>query len=317
MQQYDADPTEDAVLSVLSGTPIEEAATSACTTPTRLSEAVSRYRAAGRAALGACPDGWAQVNIQFADHSTAEHAFRAYLLPSLSITPIGKWWFVRKHPCWRLRVRPAPGATTGQALAHITEAVDSAVSGEVAKGRRTVPYEPETVAFGGPVGMAITHDLFHADSVGVLNRLHRAAEGGEGMLDTKLTSLLVTTLMLRAVGLEWGEQGDVWGRIEVFRPLPDAVDPDHVSGMVQRMRHLLSIDAAPALADGPLVPLREWVTGMERGGQALASAAGEGQLLLGLRGILARHVLFHWNRMGFSTRQQAIWCRAARQAILG
>ena len=57
--------------------------------------------------------------------------------------------------------------------------------------------------------------------------------------------------------------------------------------------------------------------GMEDGGEALAAAAQEGRLGLGLRGILARHILFHWNRMGFDTRQQAIWSRAAREAALG
>ncbi|WP_264296568.1 lantibiotic dehydratase C-terminal domain-containing protein [Streptomyces sp. C8S0] len=56
---------------------------------------------------------------------------------------------------------------------------------------------------------------------------------------------------------------------------------------------------------------------MEHGGRALADAAHEGRLRLGLRGILARHILFHWNRMEFTTRQQAIWSRAAREAVLG
>lgn len=42
-----------------------------------------------------------------------------------------------------------------------------------------------------------------------------------------------------------------------------------------------------------------------------------GDLNLGVRGILARHILFHWNRMGFTTRQQAIWVRAAGETILG
>lgn len=37
----------------------------------------------------------------------------------------------------------------------------------------------------------------------------------------------------------------------------------------------------------------------------------------GLRGILARPILFHWNQMGFTTRQQAIYSRAAREMILG
>lgn len=83
--------------------------------------------------------------------------------------------------------------------------------------------------------------------------------------------------------------------------------------MTAALRQLLTLDARPALADGPLTPLRTWTTSMERGATALADAAPAGSLQLGLRTILARHVLFHWNRMGFTNHQQAIWALAARQ----
>ncbi|EMF52969.1 hypothetical protein SBD_6045 [Streptomyces bottropensis ATCC 25435] len=161
------------------------------------------------------------------------------------------------------------------------------------------------------------HTLFHTDSVGVLHYHQHAAEGTGGLLGAKETSLLVTALFLRAAGLEWGEQGDVWGQIEARRPLPEDVSPDQVSRMADTLRRLLTLDAGPTLTDGPLVPLGNWVTGMERGGRTLADAARAGSLQLGLRGILARHVLFHWDRMGFTTRQQAIWARAARETVLG
>lgn len=182
---------------------------------------------------------------------------------------------------------------------------------------RPYVYEPENVAFGGTDGMTVSHRLFHADSIGVLDHHRHTAGVADGPLDAKATSLLVTTLFLRAAGLEWAEQGDVWGQIEAKRPLPEDVPSDKVSPMVDAMRKLLVVDARPALADGPLVRLQSWVTGMEHGGRALADAARDGRPGLGLRGVLARHVLFHWNRMGFTTRQQAIWSRAAREAVLG
>ncbi|WTJ01600.1 hypothetical protein OG713_45440 (plasmid) [Streptomyces sp. NBC_00723] len=53
------------------------------------------------------------------------------------------------------------------------------------------------------------------------------------------------------------------------------------------------------------------------GGRSLKAASEANRLGLGLRNVLARHVIFHWNRMGFSTRQQAIWSRAAREALVG
>lgn len=308
---------EDAVLAVLGGVAIEAAARSAGTSPDRLAEAIERYRAGGRAALDAQPAGWHQVNIRFADYPSAQRAFRAYLLPALRNGPVGTWWFVRKYPCWRLRVYPGPDATAESVIAHIAEALDASVSWGVVTDWRPAPYEPETVAFGGLAGMTLAHGVFHTDSVGILDYLRLDTDNSDGLLDAKAISLLAMTLMMRAAGLEFGEQGDVWGRVEERRPLADGVSPDQVSRMVDPMQRLLLIDARPLLAEGPLRPVRGWIEGLESCGRALKSAAAEGSLSLGPRAILTRHVFFHWNRMGFTTRQQSIWSRAAREAILG
>ncbi|MFI5756524.1 thiopeptide-type bacteriocin biosynthesis protein [Streptomyces sp. NPDC051569] len=179
------------------------------------------------------------------------------------------------------------------------------------------PYEPETTAFGGPEGMEIAHALFHADSVGVLDHLHSGAEGN-GQLDAKATSLIITSILLRAAGQEWSEQGDVWARVEAKRLLPEDIAAERVSAMTGAMYRLLAIDTAPALTPGsPLAHLAPWAGAIRQGGQALGRAGREGRLGLGTRSILARYVLFHWNRMEFTLRQQAIWARAARETILG
>ncbi|KNE80630.1 hypothetical protein ADZ36_21010 [Streptomyces fradiae] len=163
----------------------------------------------------------------------------------------------------------------------------------------------------------MTHSLFHADSAGVLDYRQHIADGIEGLPGGKETSFLVTTLFLRAAGLEWGEQGDVWGRVEARRPLPADVSPEQVSSMAAPLRRLLMADIRTVIANGPLIPLARWTTGMQRGGRALAEAAHVGSLQLGLRSVLARHILFHWNRMGFTAAQQAVWACAAREAVLG
>ncbi|QCX77838.1 hypothetical protein C9F11_21030 [Streptomyces sp. YIM 121038] len=313
---YDADRIEDAVLAVLGGAAVEEAARAADTSPARLVEAIERYRAAGRAVLDAQPSGWHQVNIRFADYPTAERAFRAYLAPALHTGSVGTWWFVRKHPHWRLRYFPAPDTDPEKAVTHVTEALDSSVSWGVTVDWRPAPYEPETVAFGGAAGMTLAHELFHTDSVGVLDYFRAATQNLPGRPDAKTTSLLAMSLLMRAARLEYGEQGDVWGRIEERRPLAEDVTPEQVSAMVEPMRRLLLTDVHP-LDSGPLAHVRGWAEGLARSGRALEEAAESGALSLGKRGILARHVLFHWNRMGFTLRQQSIWSRAAREAVLG
>ncbi|MFE9457676.1 thiopeptide-type bacteriocin biosynthesis protein [Streptomyces californicus] len=312
-----ADRLEDAILTVLGGASLAEAARAADTGTAQLSEAIERYKEAGRAALDTEPSGWHQVNIRFADYPGAERTFRAYLMPALREGPVGTWWFVRKHPHWRLRFHPALNASPEDALRHVTEALDSSVSWSVTTEWTSTPYEPEATAFGGPAGVPLAHELFHADSVGVLDYLAIAADERARTLDAKATSLVAMTWLMRAVGLEFGEQGDVWGRVEERRPLAEDVIPAQVSSMVAPMRRLLLTDARPLLDTGGLARVRPWIEALEQGGKALADAADSGSIGLGKRGILARHVLFHWNRMGFTLRQQSIWSRAAREAVLG
>ncbi|MEH0424534.1 thiopeptide-type bacteriocin biosynthesis protein [Streptomyces sp. B21-083] len=324
MDLHDSRTAERAVHAVLAGTPVETISARLHLSPEHLVEAVELYRSAGLAALDArstTPD-WQQVNIEFTDYPTAQHAFLAYLLPSLreasDVGVIGAWWFVRKFPCWRLRVAPGPQSLDECATEPIHGALDSAVSWGVVKRWWPSPYEAETVAFGGADGMRIAHALFHSDSVGVLDYLHGLAVEDSIPLDAKATSLIITSLFLRAADQEWSEQGDVWARVEAKRPLPDDVPPERVTAVIGTVRKLLTANTAPAFTKGnPLAPLAEWADAVERGGQALGNAGREGRLGLGTRGILTRHILFHWNRMGFTKRQQAIWSRAAREAILG
>lgn len=321
----DSSATEQAILAVLTGTPITEAARRVHTSPVRLAEAVELYRDAGRATLHARPDpsGWQQANIEFADYPNAERVFLTYLLQPLRQAEdsgsVESWWFVRKYPCWRLRLTPGPRTMAEGMPKPMAEALDGAISRGVVKTWLPSPYEPETTAFGGPDGMGIAHELFHADSVGALDYLQRTGTNRSGLLDPKATSLLVISLFLRAAGQEWSEQGDVWARVAAARPLPEDVPTERVTAMTGSLRTLLTIDTAAAslAASTPLAPLAAWTDTMKQGGQALGQAGREGRLGIGTRSILARHVIFHWNRMGFTTRQQAIWARAARETILG
>ncbi|WP_225832876.1 thiopeptide-type bacteriocin biosynthesis protein [Streptomyces sp. NK08204] len=324
MDLHDSSVTEQAVLAVLTGTPLAEAADWAHTFPGHLAEAAARYRAAGRMALATRPDpsGWHQVNIEFADYPTAELTFFTYLLPPLREATdtgmVGSWWFVRKYPCWRLRVTPGREATDEELSEHLAGVLNSAVSWGVVKRWRSVLYEPKTMAFGGPEGIEIAHDLFHIDSVGALDYLHRTSTAADGTLDAMTTSLLVISHFLRAADQGWSDQGDVWARVEEKRPLPEDVTADRVAAMTGTLHELLTMDTG--LVDtntGQLAAYADWAAGMQRGGQAIALAANAGLLGVGTRGILARHILCQWNRMGFTPRQQGIWARAARETILG
>src|SRR4051794_16736509 len=106
---------ENAVLTVLAGTPLGKAAAQAPMDPTDLADAVAVYQAAGRTALQAqaASHSWYQVRIRFTDWDTAEQIGARYLGPALRQTQqqgvLTGWWFIRKYPCWRLRCHPGPG----------------------------------------------------------------------------------------------------------------------------------------------------------------------------------------------------------------
>jgi len=68
---------------------------------------------------------------------------------------------------------------------------------------------------------------------------------------------------------------------------------------------------------GPLGFASGWAAAFEHAGTTLAGAARDGTLTRGLRAILAHHVIFHWNRIGLTSRTQGILATAATQAVFG
>jgi hypothetical protein len=148
--------TAEAVLAVLTGTPLHEAAARVSVQPADLADAVDLYQAAGRAALDAQARArdWHQVRIEFADWDTAEHAAAAGLEPQLrqaeATGTVSSWWFIRKAPCWRLRCQPGPAATPAEMRTFLGLVLDTMLSwGVIVTAQETI-YEPETCAFGGP-----------------------------------------------------------------------------------------------------------------------------------------------------------------------
>jgi hypothetical protein len=146
------------VLSVLAGADPESTAVNRALDPAVLDEAVQVYQAAGLAALERRAEhDWYQVRVQFPDWSTAEAVGARQLGPSLdrlqTSGAIDGWWFLRKHPCWRLRLH---GADTA-AVDHMLD--EQAEAGAVARWWPTV-YEPEITAFGGQAGIDAAHNLF-------------------------------------------------------------------------------------------------------------------------------------------------------------
>ncbi|WP_437009882.1 thiopeptide-type bacteriocin biosynthesis protein [Streptomyces sp. enrichment culture] len=283
------------MLDVLAGAPVAPVAARTGLQPDELAAAVEVYQQAGEHALAAQigPPQWQQLYVQFTDWDKAEQLVADRLNPVLELARedgrMTSWWFIRKHPCWRVRL------LTPDSSGHLPAAVTGLLDELAAAGAvRWWPgiYEPETAAFGGAASMDIAHTLFRADSHAVLTSPH-------GALGRRELSVLLCSTLMRAAGLEWYEQGDVWHRITHDRPAPDSTDPAKVRALAPPLLLADTGPDAPLLqSDQALRPAAAWVAAFRSAGTALGAAARGGALDRGLRHVIAYHVLFHWTRLG-------------------
>jgi thiopeptide-type bacteriocin biosynthesis protein len=245
---------------------------------------------------------WQQVNIAFpgSDPHKRERQAVAHLSHVVSGAEasglITSWSFIRKGR-WRVRYLPSTTSHQHEDPVHrrLTHGVDWTHD----------IYEPEVHAFGGLASMDAAHQLFHADSNQLLTYLHSAPT------DRRERSLILCTTLMRAAGLDFGEQGDVWARIAEQRAalLPAQPDTATWESFTSQARHLLLGDPRPgSIAD-------DWLTAFEAAGSSLRALREDGHLTRGLRAVTALHVMFHWNRIGIPGTTQAQLSRAAKEAV--
>lgn len=255
--------------------------------------------------------GWRQINVLFTDWTSAELIAATDLVPILQHAYddglLTGWFFVRKTPCWRIRYLPGRDFTAVEERLHewLTELTSS---GRIA-GFHPVIYEPELHAFGGPAAMDVAHRLFHHDSRHLL--AHLATTSHPSGHRRELAVLLCGTL-LRAAGLDWYEQGDVWARVADHRPPDRPLPADRIHALEPALRHFLLANGNVTLAHVPT-----WPAAFTTAGQQLADLADTGRLHRGLRAILAHHVIFTWNRHGLPYPAQTTLAHTARHVVFG
>jgi protein-L-isoaspartate(D-aspartate) O-methyltransferase len=242
-------------------------------------------------------DGWTQLSIEFPAWPSAEAVVAEHLRPMLG--PTG-WWFIRKHPYWRIRCRTdiCPAAAT--ALDRLS------TGGTIAGWHRTI-YEPEALAFGGHATMTTAHTLFHHDSRTVIDVLHAPPRG---LPRRRELTVLAVGALLRGAGQDWFEQGDIWAKVASLRP-PGPACLRVAPRAPAALHRLMTLDAGQALA-----PLDDWLEAFTTAGHDLAALARTGRLERGLRAVLAHHVIFHWNRLGLTAAEQHVLATLARDTVM-
>ncbi|MGH3866190.1 MAG: thiopeptide-type bacteriocin biosynthesis protein [Pseudonocardiaceae bacterium] len=316
-----AKETAEGVLEVLAGSPRDRVAARLGMQTADLADAVETYQQAGSAALEAqvAARDWYPVRVQFPEWATAEKSAVTGLGPHLQrlqdVGVIAAWWFIRKAPCWRLRMKPGHDVALAELKASVNAVLDRLVTAGLISRWWQNLYEPETVAFGGQFGMDIAHDLFHSDSSNILSYLRQPAP----VIGRRELSVLLCNTLFRAAGQEWFECGDIWHRVAQLRPIPTDTPNDRLTELGASLHKLLAYDARPAgplfTTDGPLVFAASWAAAFNHAGYAIGTAASKGALERGTRDILAHHVIFHWNRIGLPHKTQSVLAHAAKTVI--
>jgi len=302
------------VEAVVSGRPLDDIVIRSGVDRADLESAVAVYRLAGAAAVSAAYESrWFHANLAMAGRASAEHDFATMVWPQLDTIPAPgdnppTWWYLRKYPHWRVRIfTDAPGRASDMLNRLVT-------SGAISTWGRSI-YEPEEHAFGGAIGTQVVHDLFCADSRGVLS--YATAPQSLGRRET---SLLLIVELLHSAGLDWFESADVFARVAAVRPSPSVEDHDRVARLASTVRPLLAMPPhARSELFGPAGQLSQassWRDGYLTAGLELRAASAAGVLTRGPRAVIAQAIIFAWNRLGLAAQTQGVLAVAARDAIL-
>ena len=305
----------DAVLAILAGGDPADAAAASGLAPDDLADAAQAYHAAGIIALEQRETArWHQVRVCPGQQQTPELTLATVVGPRLdsltaSSAPGGGWWYMNKPPGWRIRLRDTPPVLA-------SEFFDGLVAAGAITAWNPALYEPEAAAFGGSAGMDIAHDLFCADTSGILAYVRQ----DNPPLGRREVSVLLISAMLAAAGLDWYERGDIFTRVAAMRPEPAPGTNGQAALLAGQLRTILAMPAAVTSAllpeDDGAGEAARWHAGFTDAGRRLADASSSGTLSRGPRAVLAHHVIFHWNRLGLPGAAQAILARAAASACL-
>ena len=254
---------------------------------------------------------WRQTTITFPDPHAAQQTASRHLAPILAKAEarhlITTWFYVRKDS-WRLRYLPATNAT--DADHYLTSELERLTHDRHIRAAVPGIYETETHAFGGPEAMDTAHRLWHHDSRRLLARSTDQLSAHQREL-----SIMLSAAMMRAAGLDWYEQGDVWARVADHRDPPP---PALIDAQQQSLQRLLTVDPASLTHEGtPLAAAGTWFEAHTAAGDALNRLNQTGRLRRGLRAVLAHHVIFAWNRRSIPGLHQAALAHLAKTIIFG
>jgi thiopeptide-type bacteriocin biosynthesis protein len=217
----------------------------------------------------------------------------AHLLGALSeLTRAGlahRTFFQRKAPGLRWRIETPDRQRVLDLIAPNLRQMKQA--GELTHWHASV-YEPETFAFGGEAAMHAVHDYFAADTSAWLRLPELRTRGAPTVSGSAISVAQLNELFARALDGRAEEVWDVWCRLAAFHALAPAKE-------ARRRGRATLRDIAQLEQAALLLPVLEEIARANAAlAETLAALDARGELLQGLRAVLATVALFHWNRIG-------------------
>lgn len=259
-----------------------------------------------------CDTSWINLRISMEQRPTREFLIdnMGPLVASLAeVHSPAAWWFLVKRDvdgvAMRLRIASSEG---DRGATH--RAIDSWLERQQLQAAFPI-YEPEYHIFGGPVGMQLAHQAFCADSAFVHTFVSTIGPKAERLLLPVGLSLIALVRLIRATGADDFELIDIFERVKRMRPLAEE-SAAKLPQVTQWVTTLLESDTAllPSI-DAPIEhAFHEYLKKMLACGEQLSTANVRGRLQGGIRQVLAGIAIFHWNRVGYSVNEQALFAHA-------
>ena len=155
--------------------------------------------------------------------------------------------------------------------------------------------------------MDAVHDYFAADSSAWL-RLPALRESGPTVSSSMISTAQLNELFARALDGRPEEIWDVWCRLAAFHGLQPARE------RYAHERPMLSDIAQLGISAALLQVLQALASANAALAGALVALDTRGELLQGLRGVLALVALFHWNRIGLRPERRREVLQAMTEA---
>ena len=227
--------------------------------------------------------GVEQINLFCGDMSTVSAEFWDGIREACDEEfGVGEWWFMRKSPGLRIRGTEGHSIASFDGFKSIQGVYDATAS----------VYEPENVICGGTLGGELVRTGLSALAG------EACAVAGRGGQENIVLGVMWANALLDGLGADASERCEFWGYIADQRR--GAAYDGSSSGTLDK---LLSARWVLEREEGDDVRIRA-LFGADRIGSGLLLLRDSGMLDAGMRAVAAWSVMFGWNMLGFSAKQQ-------------